>query len=91
MAGVSPLRKAQTALVTVLLRLAAKYCVQLGVTGDSSEKELTAAFRKVARRAHPDKGGTTADTQELTAAREAWETQTSLLRRPGPKKVAPSR
>ena len=72
MVGVSPLQKAQRAFVTVLLRLAAKYCLQLGVTRDSSAKELTAAFRKVARRTHPDKGGTTADTQALNAAREAW-------------------
>ena len=90
MVGVSPLQKAQRAFVTVLLRLAAKYCLQLGVTRDSSAKELTAAFRKVARRTHPDKGGTTADTQALNAAREAWVAQTSLLRRPGPKAVAPS-
>ena len=90
MVGVSPLQKAQRAFVTVLLRLAAKYCLQLGVTRDSSAKELTAAFRKVARRTHPDKGGTTADTQALNAAREAWVAQTSLLRRPGPKTVAPT-
>ena len=47
-------------------------------------------FPQVARRTHPDKGGTTADTQALNAAREAWVAQTSLLRRPGPKTVAPS-
>ena len=86
MPGVSPLQRAQRALVSLLLRLAAKYSVELSVNRDSCDKELTAAFRKVARRAHPDKGGTTADTQGLISARDSWEKEKGKQRHPGPKK-----
>jgi len=32
------------------------------------------AFRRVALKAHPDKGGKKGDMQKLTAAKENWET-----------------
>ena len=52
MAGAGPLQQAKRALVRVLLRLAHLYHVALSITRDSADTDVTAAFRKVARRAH---------------------------------------
>ena len=57
MAGVGPRQAAKRAFVAVLLRVAQFYKLVLGITRDSPDDELTGAYRKVARRAHPDKGG----------------------------------
>ena len=43
------------------------------VNRDSSPEQLLKAFKRVALRAHPDKGGKTEDAQVLHAAKEAWE------------------
>ena len=43
------------------------------VNRDSPDKSVETAYRKTARRAHPDKGGSLADMQRLQAAREDWQ------------------
>lgn len=42
----------------------------LGVTKDASLADIKRAYRKLAREAHPDNGGTTERMQELNAAKE---------------------
>ena len=69
----SPALTARRALVRVLQFLAQQYQVTLRVTRDSCDKEVTKAFKKVAAKVHPDKGGSTKHTQELIAAKEAWD------------------
>ena len=73
MPGCSPLQLAKRALVKVLLTLATKYGVALQVTRDSEDKVLLSAYKRVALKAHPDKGGTNRDFQKLQAAKEKWE------------------
>ena len=66
-----PLSRVQTAhraLVVVLLALAAVYSLVLVVTRDSPDRDVVLAYRRVVRKAHPDKGGKTEDAQRLQAA-----------------------
>ena len=69
----SAVQVAKRAFVRVLLRLAQLYGVAIAVTRDSSDRQLEAAFRKLAVRVHPDKGGAAADFQVLNDARESWK------------------
>ena len=70
---VSAIDKAKRVLVTLLKSLAGIYAVVLGLTRDSTEVEVKAAYRKVSRRAHPDRGGTSEHQKALNAARDEWE------------------
>ena len=72
MAGLSLAQRAKRALVTLLLALAQAYGVEVAVSRESADADIQRAFRKVARRVHPDKGGSAQDTQRLNAARDAW-------------------
>ena len=69
----SLLTQATRAFVKVLLTLAQVYELALNVNRDSSEKDLLKAYKRVALKAHPDKGGTDKDFKTLHAAREEWE------------------
>ena len=83
MPGCSPLQLAKRALVKVLLTLATKYGVALQVTRDSEDKVLLSAYKRVALKAHPDKGGTNRDFQKLQAAKEKWEQERAQSAPPG--------
>ena len=48
---------AKRALVRLLLRLAVAYHVVISVNRDSEDRLVTAAYKKVILKAHPDKGG----------------------------------
>ena len=54
---ISALLAAKQALVLVLRALALTYGVAVDINRDSSDQSVAAAFRNVARKAHPDKGG----------------------------------
>ncbi|CAE8705721.1 unnamed protein product, partial [Polarella glacialis] len=71
--AVSPLQRAKRAFVIVLQSIAAAYSVQLDVTRESADNLVTSAFRRVAQKVHPDKGGKLVDSQRLLAARQVWE------------------
>ena len=47
---------AKRALVKILLALAAAYSVVLNVNRDASDPDVIKAYRRVASKAHPDKG-----------------------------------
>lgn len=64
---------AKRALVSLLLKLAVAYQVVVSVSRDSPDVSVKAAFRKIAVKVHPDKGGDTADFQRLQDAKERWE------------------
>ena len=49
----------------------------LGVAADAPREVVEAAYRALARRAHPDQGGSTAQMAALTAARDALLSSTS--------------
>ena len=72
MAGLSLAQRAKRALVTLLLALAEAYGLEVAVSRESADADIQKAFRKVARRVHPDKGGSAQDSQRLNAARDAW-------------------
>ena len=74
MAGTSLVTLAKRALVTLLLAFARQYQIPaLVINRDSPDKDILTAFKKVARRIHPDKGGSTSDFQRLNNARDEWE------------------
>ena len=54
---VSARDRARRALVSVLQQLAALYSVILDVTRESPDSAIKTAYRKVSRKAHPDRGG----------------------------------
>ena len=60
-------------MVTLLKSLAAIYCVVVILTRQSTDVEVSAAFKKVARKAHPDKGGAPEHQKALNAARDTWQ------------------
>ena len=64
---------AKRVLVTLLKALAGIYCVVLGLTRESTDVPVTAAYKKVSRKAHPDQGGGVEHQQTLNAARDTWE------------------
>ena len=68
-----PVQAYKRAFVKVLLRIAAFYSFVCKVNRDSTDAELNSAFRKVAAKCHPDKGGNQQHSQELNAARDAWQ------------------
>lgn len=70
---VSNIDTARRALVTLLKSLAGFYCVVVFLTRQSTDVEVSAAFKKVARKAHPDKGGAPEHQKALNAARDAWQ------------------
>ena len=74
---VSPALAARRSLVQVLLALAAAYGVLLTLTRDARDEQVVAAYKKVTRKVHPDKGGSTADFQRLQAAKDEWEAKRS--------------
>ena len=74
MAGTSPVT------LTLLLAFARQYQIPaLVINRDSPDKDILTALKKVARRIHPDKGGSTSDFQRLNNARDEWEKAKSLL------------
>ena len=93
MPGCSPLTLAKRAFVKVLLSLAAAHSVSVGVNRDSEEKALLTAYRLVAKKVHPDKGGTKKEFTKLQAAKETWEKalkETAPRGRPRPATANPT-
>ena len=72
-----PRQAATRRCASVVKELAKKYRLHDAVAGmgkEPSEAEVRAAFKKVVRVVHPDKGGTSEDFQTLQRAREAMDT-----------------
>eukprot|EP00438_Fugacium_kawagutii_P012585 Skav210974 [mRNA] locus=scaffold2287:2265:2480:+ [translate_table: standard] len=69
---VSAAQAAKQVLVALLLTFAKLYAVNWNITRDADNESVAAAFRKVVRRTHPDKGGKVEDQQRLQAARAKW-------------------
>ena len=76
-------QEAKRAFVTVLLALAAVYGLVLNINRESVDTELVSAFKRVARKAHPDEGGTVEDSARLHASRDAWKDALLGRRKPG--------
>ena len=56
------------ALVSILLSLASAHGVDAGITCDSADEAVLAAYRRVAKKVHPDNGGTKKQFQRLQGA-----------------------
>ena len=69
----SQVQRVKRAFVFVLLQLARVYKVATVVNRESPDNLLIDTYKKVARKAHPDKGGSNEDTAKLNAARQAWD------------------
>ena len=66
-------QQAKRIFVKVLLTIAALYGCRLEVTRESSDEAVLKAFKRVALKAHPDKGGLLKHAQDLNVAKEAWD------------------
>ena len=64
---------AKRAFIKLILALAASYTVSVLLTRESTDSQVVSAFRRLVKRAHPDKGGRTEDVQRLNSAKEEWE------------------
>ncbi|CAK0863379.1 unnamed protein product [Prorocentrum cordatum] len=71
--GLTGAVQARRALVKLLVTAAAAYSVVVRLHRDSQDSEVIAAFRKVLRKAHPDKGGADEHAKQLNAAKERWD------------------
>ena len=81
--GTSSLQAARRSFVKLLLALAAVYNLTLTINRDSTDEVLTQAFRKVAKKVHPDKGGDEKDSKNLHQARDAWKEARKQTKMPG--------
>ena len=81
---------AKRAFVGVLLATARVFGVPLTVTRESDDKVLVSAYRRVAKKAHLDKGGNTRAFQKLQGARDARDAARTSSQASGgrPKKPA---
>ena len=64
---------AKRAFVRILLAFATQYQVSLSVSRDSADKDILAAYRRLVKKVHPDKGGKKEDQQKLQDAKVEWE------------------
>ena len=71
--GVSLLQATKRALVSILLSIASQYGLDLKLTRDHPDSAVQTAYRRVALKAHPDKGGDEEIAKELFAAKAAWD------------------
>lgn len=70
---VSAGRVAKQALILLLRSLAAAYGIACpSLSRDSPDRDITAFYRRVSLRAHPDKGGSADDQRRLNEARDKW-------------------
>ena len=69
---VSNLETAKRVLVTLLKSLAGIYSVVLGLTRESTNTQVKAAYKKVSLKAHPDQGGEAKRQAALNATRDTW-------------------
>ena len=76
----SELDIAKRGLVKVLKDLAAKYHVNLTLSRESSNIDVTKAFRKLSLKTHPDKGGAEEDFKRLSSTNDTWQ---NLLKQSG--------
>ena len=73
MVGMGAPQAAKRAFVRVIVYLASVYGISANVNRDSPDADLMKAYRKVALRCHPDKGGSTAHIKQLNTARDSWK------------------
>ena len=66
----SPALSARRALVKLLLHIASLYQVVLGVSRDSSDKDVNKGLKKLLLTVRPDKGGSEEHTKKLKAAKD---------------------
>ena len=62
--GASAVQLAKRALVTLIKAFAIQYQIVVSVSREATDKEVTSAFKKVALKAHPDKGGSADDSRQ---------------------------
>ena len=76
----SAVNDAKHRFVSELLRLGKAHTLFISVKKNSDDIAISAAFKAVARKAHPDKGGSNVDMCDLLSAKQAWDkTQGSTL------------
>ena len=69
----SPVESAQRELVKLLKAVAGHHGLTLELTRDSADNDVEEAFRRVALKAHPGRGGDLAEFQALSAANDVWQ------------------
>ena len=80
---ISAALRAKRALVSILLQLASFYGLDLDLVRESDDDTVLRAYRRVAKKAHPDKGGQKKKFQTLQAAKDAWDSARQSGRQAG--------
>ena len=70
------------------MELAGLYGLVLNVNRDSDDTLVTSACRRLARKVHPDKGGSTQHAQRLLNAKDVWEQARKAARSRGRRATA---
>ena len=70
---ISTVLRAKRALVSILLQLASFYTLDVDLVRESHDDAVLSAYRRVAKKAHPDKGGQKKQFQKQQAAKDAWD------------------
>ena len=85
-------QRALRAFGVVVRRMARKYrLAQADITANSVAKDVVRVYRRLCKKVHPDKGGSTADFQDLDGVYQAWSRLAEQDRRPpGDEARAPS-
>ena len=76
-----PIQAAKRALVNVICALAQVYDVRVSCSRDSPDGVVLKDFRRLALKAHPDRGGQVEHQQQLNDARMKWEKALRRVRR----------
>ena len=66
-------QEAKRAFVTALRYSRQQYGLRAGFTRDGTDETLMSLFRRVAKKAHPDKGGHRKDFTKLQTSRQKWQ------------------
>ena len=65
------------------MALAALYALSLNLSRESTDEQVTKAYKRVALKVHPDKGGAVEHAQQVNLAKEAWEKAKKKAKGPG--------
>ena len=79
----SALERAKRALVNLIKQIAPIYGVTTSIDRTSPDAAVKAAYRKLSKKSHPDRGGNVEHQKSLNVAYEMWEKADKEKAKPG--------
>ena len=84
----SALQRAKRALVNLIKQIAPLYGVTISIDRTSPDAAVKAAYRKLSKKSHPDRGGNVEHQKSLNVAYETWEKADKEKAKPGARSCA---